>query len=315
MLDLAELRVAFTEIVVIVQIPVVRRNAEEAGHIFRPHHFLCSDQHLKELFAMPRSDDRRAKVGVLQLQHSLRQSLDGRSGGLLHKQVSLLAVRKGIKNEVDGITERHHEAGHIGIRDRQGLPLVDLVAEQRDDRAAGSHDVAVSGQAQNRISGQHLPGAGDHILLHDGLRHAHGIDGISRLVRRQEDCLLHMVFHTGRDHIVRTGHVGFDRFHGVKLAGGYLLEGGSVEHIIHPAERRGDGTVVPHITYVEFDFLCVLRIQLLIGVAHVVLFFLIAGKNTNLADIRGQKAIQNRMPEGAGAARDEENLMFKQRHF
>ena len=81
---------------------------------------------------MPRSDDRRAKVGVLQLQHSLRQSLDGRSGGLLHKQVSLLAVRKGIKNEVDGITERHHEAGHIGIRDRQGLPLVDLVAEPRE---------------------------------------------------------------------------------------------------------------------------------------------------------------------------------------
>ena len=248
---------------------------------------------------------------MLQLQHSLCQRLDGRSRGLLHEQVALFAMLKGIKHKVYGIAERHHKTGHIGIRDRQGLPLVDLVAEQRDDRAAGSHDVAVSGQAQNRISGQHLPGAGDHILLHDGLRHAHSIDGISRLVRRQEDCLLHMVFHTGRDHIVGTGHIGFDRFHGVKLAGGYLLEGGSVEHIIHPAERRGDGTVVPHITYVEFDFLCVLRIQLLIGVAHVVLFFLIAGKNTNLADIRGQKAAQYGISKGACPTGNEQYFLFK----
>ena len=120
-----------------------------------------------------------------------------------------------------------------------------------------------------------------------------------------------MVFHTGRDHIVGTGHIGFDRFHGVKLAGGYLLEGGSVEHIIHPAERRGDGTVVPHITYVEFDFLCVLRIQLLIGVAHVVLFFLIAGKNTNLADIRGQKAAQYGISKGACPTGNEQYFLFK----
>lgn len=133
MLDFAELWISLAEIVVIVQISIICRNAEEAGQLFRPHHFLCSDQHLKELFAMPRSDDRRAKVGVLQLQHSLRQRLDGRSRGLLHEQVALFAMLKGIKHKVYGIAERHHKTGHIGIRDRQRFSLVNPVAEQRDD--------------------------------------------------------------------------------------------------------------------------------------------------------------------------------------
>lgn len=45
--------------------------------------------------------------------------------------------------------------------------------------------------------------------------------------------------------------------------------------------------------------------------AHVVLLFLVAGEDTNLADVRGQKAVQNRVTEGAGPARDEEDFVFK----
>ena len=82
---------------------------------------------------MARSDNRRAKVGVLQLQHSLCQRLDGRSRGLLHEQVTLFAMLKGIKHKIYGIAERHHETGHIGIRDRQRFSLVDPLAEQWDD--------------------------------------------------------------------------------------------------------------------------------------------------------------------------------------
>ena len=38
---------------------------------------------------------------------------------------------KGIKHKVYGIAERQHKTGHIGIRDRQGLPLVDLDVYKR----------------------------------------------------------------------------------------------------------------------------------------------------------------------------------------
>ena len=224
---------------------------------------------------MARSDNRRAKVGMLQLQHSPRQRLDGRSRGLLHEQVTLFAMLKGIKHKVYGIAERHHKTGHIGIRDCQRLSLVDPVAEQRNNRAAGGHDVAVPSQTQNRIPRQHLPRAGNHILLHDSLRHAHSVDGIGRLVRGQEDGLLHMVGYTGGNHIVGTGYIGFDRFHRIELAGGHLLQSCGMKYIVHTAERIQNGIVIPHISYVELDFLRVLRIQLLIGMPHIILLLLI----------------------------------------
>lgn len=88
-----------------------------------------------------------------------------------------------------------------------------------------------------------------------------------------------------------------------------------MEHIVHAPEGWGDGAVVPHIADVEFDFLRAGGTGQLIGVAHVVLLFLVAGENADLPDIRGQKAVQNRMTEGASAARDEEDFIFKQRHF
>ena len=82
---------------------------------------------------MARADGRHTEVGALQLQHGLRQRLDGRGRSLLHEQVALFAVRKGIEDEIDRVAERHHEAGHIGICDSQRLALADLIAEQRND--------------------------------------------------------------------------------------------------------------------------------------------------------------------------------------
>ena len=69
-----------------------------------------------------------------------------------------------------------------------------------------------------------------------------------------------MIGHTCGDYIVRAGHIGFDCLHGIKLAGGYLLQGSGMKYIVHATERIQNGIVVPHIAYVEFDFLCVLRI-------------------------------------------------------
>lgn len=84
-----------------------------------------------------------------------------------------------------------------------------------------------------------------------------------------------------------------------------------MEHIVHAPERRGDGAVVPHVADVEFDLLRAGGAGQLVGMTHVVLLFLVPGENADLPDIRGQEAVQNRMAEGAGAARDEENFIFK----
>jgi len=313
--DLRQLRVSFGEIVVVVQVAAVRVDTEETWQVLRPQHFLRGHEYLKELLAVARADGLHAEVGLLQLQNSLRQCFNGRGGRLLHEQVALLTMLEGIENEIDRVAERHHEASHVRIRNGERLALVDLVAEQRNDRAAGGHDITIARQAKHGIVCQHLLRPGDDVLFHHSFGHAHGVDGIGGLVGGEKDRLFHAVFHTGVDDVVGADDIGLDGLHREELAGGHLLEGGGVEHIVHAPEGWGDGAVVPHIADVEFDFLRAGGTGQLIGVAHVVLLFLVAGEDTNLADVRGQKAVQNRMAEGAGAARDEEDFVFKQRHF
>ena len=48
-----------------------------------------------------------------------------------------------------------------------------------------------------------------------------------------------------------------------------------MKYIVHTAEHIQNGIVIPHISYVKLDFLRVLRIQLLIGVPHIILLLLI----------------------------------------
>lgn len=59
-----------------------------------------------------------------------------------------------------------------------------------------------------------------------------------------------------------------------------------MEHIIHPLHRIVKCTLVPHISYVELNFVRHLRHPRLKVVTHIILLFLIAAKDANLADIR-----------------------------
>ena len=264
---------------------------------------------------MARSDGRYIRLRVLELQHRLRKRLNGRSGRFLHEQVALLAVLKRVQDKIHGILQRHHKARHCGVCDSQGLALIGLLAKQRDDRTARGHDIPVPGQAEDRVTRKHLPGAGDDVLFHDSLGHAHGIDRIRRLIRRQEDRLLHTVGNTGGNDIVRADHVGLDRLHGVKLTGGHLLERSGVKHIVHAAKCMDDGVIVAHIADVKLDLLRVLRIQLLIGMAHIILLFFVARENADLADVRGQKAVEHGIPERTRPAGYEQCFILKRYHL
>lgn len=156
---------------------------------------------------------------------------------------------------------------------------------------------------------QHLPGAGDHVLLHQRLGHAHGVDGVRRLIRGEEYRLLHPVGDAGGDDVVRPQDVGFHRLHGVKLAGGYLLQRRGVEHVVYPAKGADDGGVVPHVPDVEPELLRICRKRLLIGMTHIVLLLLVPGENAYLPNIRRQEPMQDGVAEGTGSASDEQDPM------
>ena len=55
-------------------------------------------------------------------------------------------------NKIHCLVQVHQKAGHGGVCDGDGLPRADLLHKERDDRAAGAHDVSVAGAADDRTA-------------------------------------------------------------------------------------------------------------------------------------------------------------------
>ena len=91
-----ELGIALGEELIVIQVPVVRVDAEEVPPILRAEHLLLSHKGFKELFAMPRSDIFRSDAAMLQLQNRLSQGPDRRRGSLLNEQIALLAMLESV---------------------------------------------------------------------------------------------------------------------------------------------------------------------------------------------------------------------------
>ena len=244
-----------------------------------------------------------------QLTHRLCLRFYGASGGFFDEQITVFAMLEGEEHEIDRLLQRHDESGHGGLGDGDGVAGSDLIDPQRDDRAAGAHDVSVTGTADLGLAGH--SGLGDRDLLLDRLGHAHGVDGVSRLVGGETDDAFHPLFNGGGQHVVRADDVGAYCLHGEKLAGGHLLESGSMEDVVYPAHSAPDGLQIPHVTDVEFDLIRHFRHLHLKFMAHIVLLLLIAGEDTDLADVGRKKAVENGVAERAGPTGDHEGFIVE----
>ena len=80
-----------------------------------------------------------------------------------------------------------------------------------------------------------------------------------------------------------------------------------MENIVHTTSRIEDAHVIAYITDIEF--------QLRTGeaLAHIILLFLVTTENTDFSDVGIQKALEDGVAEGAGAAGDEEGFSIKNR--
>ena len=201
----------------------------------------------------------------------------------------------------------HSDIEDVSLGDGDGAASADLIDPKRNDGAAGAHDIAVTGVAD--LAGH--PGLGDRDLLLDRLGHAHGVDGIGRLVGRETDDALHPLINSSGQHIIRTDNVSAYRLHGEELAGGHLFEGGGVEDVVHPAHGTTDGLQIPHVANIEFDLIRHFRHLYLKFMAHIVLLLLIAGEDADLADVGRKKAVENGVAERAGPTGDHEGFVFE----
>ena len=120
-----------------------------------------------------------------ELAYGFRLRPDGAGRRLLHEDIAARAVLESEEDEIDRLIERHDEARHRGLRDRNGVAVLDLVDPERDNAPARAHDVAVTRAADLGLVRR--AGFGDDDLLHHSLGGAHRVDGIGGLVRGEAD--------------------------------------------------------------------------------------------------------------------------------
>ena len=256
---------------------------------------------------MAGADDLGAGVAE-QLLHRLGQHADGGGVALLHKQVAGVGVLKGELHQVHRLVQVHQETGHVRVGDGDGLARLDLVDEQGDDAAPAAHHVAVAGAADGGVLCLHGAGLGADDLFHHGLGDAHGVDGVGSLVGGQAHHLLHPRVDGGGEHVIGADDVGAHGLHGEELAAGHLLQGRSVEDVVHAPHGAAHAGDVPYVADVKAQLARQFRVLLLHFVTHVVLFLFVAAEDADLADVAGQKMLEHRVAEAAGAAGDKQGL-------
>ena len=217
---------------------------------------------------------------------------------------------EGEHNQIHSLVQIHQEAGHVGIGDGDGIASLDLVDEQRDDRATAAHDVAVTGAADGGAAGA-VAGVGVDDGLHHGLGLAHSVDGVCRLVSGQAHDSVHALVDCGVKDVVRADDVGAHSLHGEELAGGHLLEGGGVEDVVHAVHGIAHRLSVTDVADEEAHLGGELRGLLLQAVAHVVLLLLVAGEDADLGQVGVHEVLEHGVAERSGAARDHQGLVFK----
>lgn len=72
-----------------------------------------------------------------------------------------------------------------------------------------------------------------------------------------------------------------------------------MENVIHATGGIEHAHIIAHITNIE------LQLRTGKALAHIILLFLITAENTDFSDVGIQKALENGVAEGAGAAGDE----------
>lgn len=291
---------------IIVQIAVIRRHAIIAAHILAAQALFAGHEGLIELLAMARADDIRSRIAEQPL-YSLRQIADGGSIRLLDEQIAWVGVLEGEHHQVHRLIQVHQEAGHIGVCDGDRISRLDLIDEQRNHTAPAAHDIAIARAADDRAAAlrRHASVRVDD-MLHHGLRDAHGVDGIGRLIRRQADHSLHVIRNRGVEYVIRADDVRLHRLHREELAGGNLLKRRRMEDVVHAGHGVRNGLRIAHVADVEFDLVGILRVLGLELMAHIVLLLFVAGENADFLEVGVKEVFEDGGTEGTGAAGDHE---------
>lgn len=206
--DLRTLGVALFEELIVVQTTVVGGHAVEVAHVLGFGALLLGEQCLVHLLSMADADHFDILLlASKELANSLSLGLDGAGRSFLHEDIAVVSVLESEEDEIDGLLQRHDKAGHLGLGQRDGVAITNLIYPQRNNRAAGAHHIAIAGAADLGFARVATLGDGD-LLLH-GLGDTHGVDGIGGLIRGEADDGTYASLDGGSQDIVRADDMVF----------------------------------------------------------------------------------------------------------
>ena len=185
--------------------------------------FLIGQKGFIHLLSMADTDYLDLILWVEQLPYSLSQNTNSASRSLLYHNITTLAILEGENHQIYRFLQAHDKSGHLRFCNRNRFSGFDLLDPQRDNGAAGTHNISISGTAYFGFLRRYDPRLGHNYLFHHSLGGSHGIDRVSSLVRRQADHSLYSLVNGRCQHIVGSYYICFYCFQREKLAGWNLL--------------------------------------------------------------------------------------------
>ena len=313
LLYLRTLRVALLEELVVVQSAVVSGYTVEVAHILGLGALLLGEQCLIHLLSVADADDFDILLlASEELANGLGLGLDRASRGFLYEDVTVVSMLESEKDEIDGLLQRHDEAGHLGLGQRDGVAIANLVYPQGNDRTTGTHHIAIARAADLGIARVATLGDGD-LLLH-GLGDTHGVDGIGGLVGGEADDGTYASLDGSSQDIVRADDIGLDGLHREELTARDLLQCCGMKDVIHTRHGVAARLQVTYITDKELDLVCHIGVFHLILVAHIVLLLLIAGEDADFSDVCTEETVQHCVTEGSCSTGYHKSFTCKNAH-
>jgi len=272
-----------------------RPDHEAVADVLGQPRLVLGDERLGKLLARPDAHE----LAQVPWRHRLRDIGNAVGRQLGYEDLAPSHQGQAGQHELDRLVESHVEARHARVSDWERTTFSETLPEQRNDGAAGLHDIAVPSDRDGRLSDADLV-EGDEVLLGHQLRCAVVVDGVTGLVGGEGENARHACVHGGVADVHGAIDVGLSTLIGVGFALWNYLQGRCVDDEVDAAHGDPEAVAVADVADEEPQ-----RRMAEIPL-HLLLKMFAAAVDDQSARIITQNAACEGLPKRASSARDED---------
>src|SRR3989338_947819 len=224
-----------------------------------------------------------------------------------HKDLLSLALGCDIEKELNRLWDRHEEAGHVGVGNRDRLVPPDLLLDEREDAPAAPQHVAKTDAREFGLFIAPVKVCREEELFRHELRDAEHAFGLRRLIGGNTDDMRNTRGAGNFDDILGPDDIGLYRFERIVFAQGDVLERRGVEHDIDSFHGERQSLFVADISDDKAD-----RFGMFRPLQHeLVVTILVAREYADSFRLHTQELPHYFRADGTGTSRDQYDLAFE----